>query len=160
MLRFTASVDGVQVLDRAFNRITEHLSDFRSIWPGVAKEFYAIEEGQFASEGGKGASGKWAPLSPAYKRWKTKHYPREPILQLHHDLYNSMTDPEAPGAVYRVEKDELVMGSSVPYAKRHQKTRPIISLTEKDKRTMQKAIQAGLVRFTRQLGFQVEEKVA
>ena len=148
------------VLDRAFNRLEEYISDFRSVWPNVAKEFYAIEEGQFESQGARGASGKWAALSPAYKRWKEIHFPGEPILKLHHNLYDALTSPDAPESVYKLEPFEMTLGFRGVYGKVHQKTRPPISLTESDKRRMTKAIQAGLVKFTRQAGFEVQEQAA
>lgn len=160
MIRFVGTLEGVEVLNRAFNRVERFISDFRSIWPEVAKEFYIIEEGQFASEGARGASGKWAPLSPAYARWKAQRFPGEPILKLHHDLYESLTSPDAADSVYRLERDEMIIGSRTPYAHVHQKTRPPISMTEADKRKFQKSIQLQLVRFTREAGFQVEERAA
>lgn len=163
---FTFSIDGVEVFNRAFNRIDQIISDFRSIWPAVAREFYSIEAGQFESEGAKGASGKWAPLSPAYKKWKEKTRPGEPILRLDHYLVDSLTSPDAPGSVYRLEQDEMTIGTTVEYAVFHQRggvglpRRPPISLTEDDKRKIQKSLQAGLVQFTRQAGFNVLERAA
>lgn len=166
MIRFRAELDGVEVMDRAFNRIDQIISDFRSIWPNVAKEFYAIEAGQFGSEGAKGASGKWSPLSPAYKKWKESHFPGEPLLRLAHPLVESLTSPDAPGSIFRLEADQMTLGSKVEYATAHQRgggnlpARPPISLTEEDKRKLQKSIQSGLVRFTRQAGFRVDERLA
>jgi phage gpG-like protein len=166
VIRFTADISGDVVLDRAFNRIDQYISDFRSIWPNVAQGFYAIEHEQFASEGSHGASGKWAPLSPTYKRWKQLHFPGEPILKLYHPLYESLTSPDAPDSIYRLDAQEMAIGTKVPYAMAHQRgagnmpARPPISLTEADKRKIQKSIQSGLVEFTRGLGFQVNEKAA
>lgn len=159
--RFTLSIDGVEEFNRGFSRVEHIITDFRSIWPNVATEFYAIEAGQFESEGKKGASGKWAPLSPAYKKWKARTHPDQPILYLESALSESLTDPEAPGAVYRLEQDEMVLGSTVEYAVAHQRgagflpARPPISLTDEDKRRMQKAIQLGLVDVIRRAGFSV-----
>lgn len=165
MIRFVGSVDGITELDRAFNRIDEYISDFRSIWPAVTKEFYSIEEEQFASEGAHGTSGKWAALSPAYTQWKAKEFPGEPILQREHSLYESLTSPNGLASIFRPERDQLTIGSSEPYALAHQRggrlpRRPPISLTSNDKRRMQKAIQIGLVKFTRQAGFKVNEGLA
>lgn len=160
MIQFSASVEGVQVLNRAFNRVEGFISDFRSIWPDVAAEFYLIEGEQFDSEGAAGASGKWAPLSPAYKQWKEVHYPGQPIMRRENTLFESLTDFEASDAIYRPGRDELVIGSKVPYARRQHRTRPLISLSERQKRRLQKAIQRGLVEFTRRAGFEVEEKAA
>lgn len=160
MIQFTASVEGVEVLNRAFNRVEEYISDFRSIWPAVAQEFYAIELEQFDSEGAAGASGKWAALSPAYKRWKEIHFLGQPIMRLENTLFESLTDPEALDAVFRSTRDELLMGTKTPYARRQHQMRPLISLTEQHKRRFQKAIQRGLVEFTRRAGFEVQEERA
>lgn len=157
---FSIEIEGVEVFSRAFNRLEAGIDDFRSIWPNVAKEFYAIEHEQFESEGSHGASGKWAPLSPAYKKWKEKHFPGQPILKLTNSLYESLTSPDAPASIFRMDREEMTLGSKEPYAVVHQRTRPPISLNQDDKRRLQKAIQAGLVAFTRRAGFQVEERRA
>lgn len=169
MIRFSADVLGVEVLNRSFNRIEQYISDFRSVFPNVAKEFYGVVHEQFASEGAHGASGRWAPLSPAYKVYKVytaRNF--EPILKFSRSLYDSMTSPDAPDAIFRMEPMELTIGTKDPKAMGHQRgvpkrnlpARPIISLTNDDKRRLQKSIQVGLVRFTRSLGFQVDEKAA
>lgn len=166
MIRFQAEVLGVPVLDRAFNRIDEYISDLRSVWPSVSREFYAIELEQFESQGAAGASGRWAPLSDAYARFKVRAFPGEPILQATHALKDSMTSPDALDSIFIPEPQQLTIGSKREGARAHQRgggrlpARPIISLTEAQKRRIQKAIQSELVRFTRQLGFQVDERAA
>lgn len=160
MIRFSATVDGVETLNRGFNRIEEFISDFRLIWPAVAQEFYAIEREQFDTEGAAGAAGKWAALSPAYKRWKEANFPGQPIMRLENTLFESLTDPQALDAIFRPGKDELVIGSKSPYARKQHQTRPLISMSEQQKRRIQKAIQRGLVEFTRRAGFEVREERA
>lgn len=166
MLRFRADVEGVEVLNRAFNRVEQIISDFRPIWPFVSDEIYTINAEQFDSEGAKGASGKWAALSPAYKKWKEIHYPGQPILQAEGDMVASLTDPEASDAVYLPRIDELVIGTRDEKARAHHlglgnlPARPIFSFSEPQKRRIQKAIQKGLVQFTRQAGFEVREEQA
>jgi phage gpG-like protein len=166
LIRFELQIDGATEIDRAFNRIDRFISDFRNVWPAVTDEFYAIEESQFASQGSKGASGRWAPLSKAYAAYKAQAFPGQPILRAENSLYESLTSPEGLDSIYRATQFELTIGSKAPYATAHQRgsgrmpARPPISLTESDKRRMQKAIQQGLVRFTRECGFQVEERAA
>ena len=156
-IRFTASIDGAEIFDRAFSRL-DSLDDMRPLWPNVIAEFYLIEQEQFDTEGAAGATGRWPALSPAYKAWKDVHYPGEPILQREHDLIASLTDPEASGAILRPGEDELIMGTSVPYALVHQRRgRPPISFSESQKRRIQKALQRGLVRFVREAGFEARE---
>jgi len=166
LIQFVGNVQGVEVLNRAFNRVEEHISDFRSIWPDVATEIYAINAEQFESEGAAGASGKWAALSPAYARFKAIAFPGQPILQAEGHMMESLTDPEALDAIYRPEQTVLTIGSRDPKARKHHlgldglPARPIFSFTERQKRRIQKAIQRNLVEFTRRAGFQVEEKEA
>lgn len=166
MLRFISDLDGVPVLDRAFNRVEQYISDFRSVWPAVAQEFYDIELEQFETEGAAGASGQWAPLSDPYERFKEIAFPGEPILQATHALVESMTSPDALDSIFIPEPLQLTLGSRREGALPHQRgggrlpARPIISMTGAQKRRMTKAIQVGLVQFTRQLGFEVQEQAA
>lgn len=166
MIQFIATIDGTQVLNRAFNRVEEYISDFRSIWPSAAGEIYAINAEQFESEGAAGASGRWAALSPAYAKFKAIAFPGQPILQAEGNLIASLTDPEAPDAIYRPLPDELIIGSRDPKARAHHRglghlpARPIFSFTEQQKRRIQKAIQRNLVAFTRRSGFEVQEERA
>lgn len=166
MLNFTAEVDGLQALDRAFNRIDEQISDFRNFWPGVITTFYEIETEQFESEGARGASGKWTPLAPVTKLFKETVFPGQAILRQTDDLFHSLTSPDAVGAIVRPERDELTLGSAVPYALFHQRgtgrmpARPPISLTDNDKRQIIKSIQVRLVEFARKTGFEVQEEKA
>jgi phage gpG-like protein len=163
--RLRAEILGTEVFNRAFNRI-DSLSDLRPLWPNVIREFYLIEAEQFESEGAAGASGRWAALSDVYAKYKQVAHPDKGILRADDDLYQSLTDPEAAGAILRPEPDGLTIGTSVPYATAHQRgtrkmpARPPISFSEAQKRRMQKAIQAGLVRFIREAGFNADERVA
>lgn len=166
MIRFTGEIEGVEVLNRAFNRVEHFISDFRPIWPSVAGEIYAINAEQFESEGAAGRSGRWAALSPAYARFKAIAFPGQPILQAEGHMVESLTDPDAPDAVYQPTQDELIIGTRDPKAIAHHRgagnlpARPIFSFTEQHKRRMQKAIQGELVEFTRRAGFEVQEERA
>lgn len=166
MIRFTSTVDGVVTMDRAFSRIDEFISDFRSVWPAVVQEFYQIEEEQFDSEGAAGASGKWTPLSKAYERFKAQQFPGETVLRATGALEESLTDLDALNAIFLPERDQLTLGSKLLYARAHHRgvgrlpSRPVISMSEAQTRRIQKAIQQELVQFTRRLGFHVDERAA
>jgi phage gpG-like protein len=160
VIRFVAEIQGSVQLDRAFNRVDQEISDFRNFWPGVILAFYEIETAQFQTEGAQGASGQWAALSPAYKIFKEREFPGKTILRRTDALYESMTGPDALDSILRPEKEELTIGSALPYALIHQKSRPVISLSEDNKRKIVKSIQQRLVEFARHTGFQVDEKAA
>lgn len=163
MLRFQAQVDGVDVLDRAFNRTEGYIADMRNFAGAIADEFYRAEHEQFESQGARGASGRWAALSPAYAKYKAQRWPGKTILMREDNLRNSLTSRDALDAIYIVDQDELILGTQVEYANVHHRgrgrlpARPVISLSDEQKRRMQKAIQRQLVEFTRRAGFVVEE---
>jgi len=158
MLRFTIDISGDVQLDRAITRFSEGVSDYRPIWPLIYGEFQAEVKGQFETEGAQGGAA-WAPLSGAYSAWKVRTYPGKPILERTGDLKRSLTERDAPGAVFRPEPRQLTMGSDVPYAVYHQKgtgkmpARPEIELTEKWKREVMRNLQDYLVMRATQLGF-------
>lgn len=162
-MRFTYTVDGVEEFNRGFNRITAYISDFTSLWPEVAKEFYGIEREQFDSIGAKGASGKWAALSKAYAVYKAKKYPGKPILQATGSLFASMTGFDAADSIFRPTATDLTIGTQREGAIYHQREtsrmpmRKVIDMTDDGKRRLQKAIQKGLVAFVRRQGFAVTE---
>lgn len=166
MLNFTAQIDGVTVLDRSFNRIDQHISDFRNIWPTPTSVIYGIFSNAFQTEGASTAAGKWEELSPPYAKRKAIQFPGQPILRATTSLFESLTDPDAPDAIYLPERDQLTIGTKDPKGRAHQRgggrlpARPIIAFTEQDKRAITKSIQAGLVQFVRGLGFQVDERAA
>lgn len=163
MVRFFASIDGIPAFDRAFNRVENFIADMRQFAPGISREFYAIETTQFKSEGAHGASGKWAALSLVYAKFKAKAFPGQPTLKATNSLYESMTSPDALDSIFRVDERGIVLGTQREGATAHQRgskrmpARPIISFVNDDRRRIQKAIQAELVRFTRNLGFSVQE---
>lgn len=165
-MRFTVTVENEVVFDRAFNRLDQGISDFRSIWPEVTGTIYGIFGRAFDTEGASTAAGKWKELSPAYARRKAIEFPGQPILRAENTLFESMTDPEAADAIFIPERDQLTIGSRDPKARPHQlglgnlPARPIISFTETDKRDIQKSLQRGLLQFVRSLGLPVEEERA
>lgn len=165
MFQIIATVDGAEAINRAFNRTDGYISDMRNFAPAVSDEFYRAEKEQFDSEGSAGASGKWTPLSKAYAEYKAQKFPGQSILKATGALEESLTDLEGLDAVFRISKDEIVLGTKVPYALAHQRggrlpKRPVICLSETQKRRMQKAIQRELVEFTRKAGFEVEDIAA
>lgn len=165
MIRFTGHLDTV-VFDRTFNRVDQHISDFRNIWPHAIPVIYGIFGRAFQTEGSSTAAGKWKALSPGYAKHKAIEFPGQTILKAENVMFESMTDPEALDAVLIPDKDQLTIGSRDPKARAHQyglgnlPARPMISFTERDKRDITKGIQSGLLQFVRGLGFQADRRAA
>lgn len=72
----------------------------------------------FASNGLE--SGKsWSPLDPQYAAWKSSRFPGRPTMVRSGDLFASLTNMK--GAPSFIAKDRAQFGTSVEYAKFHQR---------------------------------------
>ena len=144
-MRLTLEVDGKVEFDRAFASARGHLEDLRPVWPAVERAFQKVEEEQFKSEGAKGRSGKWKPLTRKYAEWKLKKYGDKPILQRTEALYKAMTSNTGDTIVIR-EKDEFGYGTSLFYMPFVHKTRPVVSLSEEQKTFITKEMQKSILK--------------
>lgn len=158
MLRLTFEIEGEVVFDRAISRFAENLRDFRQIWPGVIVELQAIVKEQFRGKG-IGPSGPWQPLSEAYRRWKEKKYPGQPILVRTGATRNALTSRTDHSIILPTET-ELTFGVALPYPIYHQRRdskrlprRPIFDLTEQHKIRLVKVVQRCLLAAGRDNGF-------
>lgn len=150
-MRFTFEVAGKKEFDRAFNRVGEHVSDLRPVWPEVTREMYTLMDEQFKSEGSKGRSGKWKKLSRNYEKQKARTHPGMPILQRTGRLERGLTS-KTGDTVLIESKDEYGFGTSLFYAAYHQTgtnkmpAREIFSFSEDSRTKLTKAIQKGLLK--------------
>lgn len=160
MIRFRMVIDGEVQMDRGIARFADGVTDYRPVWPVIADEFYAEVAGQFESEGAQGGR-KWAPLSPAYAKWKEARYPGRPILERTGDLKRSLTSEKDPNAVRVEQRKGLMLGSKIPYGVYHQSPRPRgrlprrapILLSARFKREAMRHMQAYLVEMATASGF-------
>jgi phage gpG-like protein len=102
---------------RAYGR---KVSDFEPLWRQLIDDFARAEAAWFSSRG----EGKWPPLSPGYARWKEVAFPGRPLMVRTGRLKESLTSVVQLGARADLDRDRVSFGTSVPYAKFHQETRP------------------------------------
>lgn len=146
LLNVQFEIAGQKQLDRALGVWVGRITDLRGVWDDIRDDFIAGEREQFKTEGGSG-SGGWPPLSPVYKAWKDRHYPRRPLLVLNGRLLMSLTNKNNADMVYEKGKLSLKLGTKIPYAIYHQTgtskmpARPPIELTERQKTLWPKLIQ-------------------
>jgi phage gpG-like protein len=145
MLKFTVEFEGKVQFSRAFSRVDFHLEDMRPTWPVVQRALNEIEERQFKSEGARGASGKWKPLTRDYAKYKVQKYGSLPILQREQRLYKAMTGKTGDTLIVS-EKDEFGYGTTLDYQPFVNKERPIVSLADNEKNFLQKEIQKDLLK--------------
>ena len=103
-------VAGDVQLRRALPRVAIQVEDMRAPLRRAGSEvIYPATRRQFAAEGDP----SWPELSPAYARRKAQRAPGAKILHLTGALEHSLTDQRASGAVYRLERLLLEIGSNL-----------------------------------------------
>ena len=146
---FEIEIVGLNDLLAKFKGVEEGMLDFRQLgaWKAVASEFRKVEAEQFASEGSRGESGAWKPLTPKYAAIKSRKWGNKPILQASGKGYQSLTQEGAEGSVYEESAQELTLGTTLKHMKPHQTgtskmpARPPIDLTRDQKQRLMKPVQ-------------------
>lgn len=124
---------------RAFEVASNEISDLSVPFSEMATEFYTSMTQVFSSEGSYEGRPRWATLSPAYARWKMKHFPGRKILERTGSLLVSLCVRGAMGNVTDITPNSLSLGTNISYAKYHQTgtsrmpMRKIIELTQTQK---------------------------
>jgi phage gpG-like protein len=116
MLTFAGTVDSGSV-DRALEDFQAELADNSQALAEVADGLRQQIAEQFATEGAAGST-PWAPLAPSTLGKSRRRLGG--ILYSTGALFESLTDPRAPGHVEQVSAKELLFGSALPYAAYHQ----------------------------------------
>ncbi len=149
MLNISIEIENQVVFDRTLSRFSENLKDFRQVWPAVTVELRQILKEQFAGQG-VGPSGQWAALSPAYKEWKEKKYPGQPILVRTGATRAALTT-STQHSINVPTATTLTFGVALPYPAFHQRggkklpRRKIFDFTEAQKVRIVKVIQRRLL---------------
>jgi phage gpG-like protein len=150
MLKLNIEVIGATAWNGAFIGVTKHIEDMRGVWAAIQSSMFRIFGEQFASEGGAGASGKWAALTHPYAALKAEKYGDMPILQASGKMMSSLTS-NTEDTVAEFEPQGAVFGTSLKYARFHQtgtkrmKARPIVALSQEQSRFLHKEIQKELI---------------
>lgn len=150
-MRITISLPNETVFSREINRFSNGVSDFRIVAPTILTTLRSIVADQFATQG----RGLWRPLSKRYAAQKAQKYPGKTVLRRTDRMYDSLVKRTA-SSIVSINKNELTYGTSVPFASFHQTgtrkmpARKIIALTEGDKDKIIKAVQARLVKLTKE----------
>jgi phage gpG-like protein len=163
------AVFGEDLIRRRFLRLSANARDASEGFQSVVGILRAAVAENFRTRGESGGS-RWRDLKPETVRRKRALGLDIRILRATGRLYGSLVGPEAatgrarsdvggrfiPGASDHVEEvgpDRLRWGSTVPYGVYHQSTaprrvipyRPPVSLTERNKREITKALQRAMV---------------
>ena len=79
--------------EEKIRRLAVFLSDLRSFWPLLVPLVSSWWRRQYESEGEFAGGQRWAPLSPGYEAWKSKHYPGKGILQATGAMRQAVSNP-------------------------------------------------------------------
>lgn len=92
MSNIHVEVHGGDDYERRLAELQVYLKDLRPFWPLLVPIFIGWMGAQFATEGGWGGH-TWAPLSPAYAAYKSRHYPGRTILIREGTLRRAASEP-------------------------------------------------------------------
>lgn len=149
--------------DDAFARLAHTLSDLSKPLEKASEVFYRFEKDAFETEGASSKARRWTALTRQYARWKEKVAPGKPILELSGALRDSMTGPDAPDSFYKVQPQELAIGTTLDYASFHQTgtkrmvARSVIALTKEQEVELINTVKDGLREILKDAGFTTVE---
>ncbi len=114
-------VENDEDFKRALDRLALATNDFRIPFGLIAKEFYRSNKKIFSLQ----SAGKYPDLSEQYKKTKKRQVGFiYPILFKTGRLASSLVNPSDPETVRIITKQNLLLGTDVPYTKFHQSDRP------------------------------------
>lgn len=113
MIDIETQLAGFAQVDRGLATIGQQVSTLRPLFEKIGAEVYSEEKALFAAE-------PWTALSDDYAARKLAEYGAKPLLRASDELFRSLTEPDAPGSVYRIDDTEAEFGSDNPLAILHQ----------------------------------------
>jgi phage gpG-like protein len=119
--QFRIVVYGAREVAEDFGELAKRVVHTRPAMEEIYLTMLDIEQEIFEKEGARGGDMKWAMLSPAWRARKIKMGGDPRILRFRGRLEASVTHYRHPDQFIRLDKDKIVFGSKLPYAKVHQK---------------------------------------
>ena len=143
MVTISIETVGDERFIRGMTNYVNEMQDFTEPFKEIRDDFYFVEQRNFNAQG---RPAPFAPLSPRYAKWKSRHYPGKPIMQLKGALIQSLTGVATSNMISVIKPKEAEFGTKVRYAHRHQQgidmpQRKIVQLEETDKKRWALVIQ-------------------
>jgi hypothetical protein len=162
MFETRPNVEARDTLSPALEKLADEAVDFTRTEDETHGALAGIVRQNFDGQGT--FAGGWPSLSPGYAQRKQKLYGDKPILQASGALVDSLTRRDAPGAVFRVSRDEVNYGSALPHARAHQRgvpsrnlpARPVIPSPEVFAAAVLRVQRGDAIKLAKGLGFGVE----
>lgn len=118
-MKIEAKIFGATVVKASMNRAGFAAEHAMPALLNVARYIYYVEATIFQSQGRRGG-GSWKKLSPEWSFRKRVASLDPRIMIATGDLLKAMTQHGAAHQIFQVDDGQLVMGTTLPYAHRHQ----------------------------------------
>jgi len=149
-MRFEVVIFGDKVVATQFTRMGQRAANAAPALRNVGEYLMQVTDTQFSSQGRRGG-GSWAKLSPQwlFRKQRLGHDPR--ILHMSGALRRSVTKWNARGSTHQVSNTQLIFGTNLPYAGRHQfgyettPKRQFLKVTDRDRVHMRNLIRDHLM---------------
>jgi len=125
MISFTLTLKGVSTVLNWKVKQVKRLTNLTVPLKQIAKEWYALEQQWFNSEGG----GRWVPLSPSYAAYKATAAPGKPLLRFTDKMYKEFTGQPGHYDLTSTSLQIYVLG--VPYWVEHEDGFPATHLPQR-----------------------------
>lgn len=152
-VRITIDAFGEKVIDRQLLRFEERAVNARPVLLKIRQDIMLSEKKLFDSEGASGPEGRWPALADSTVARKASQNLDPRILHATLDLEKSLTQLGSKGSKKEITTNQLIYGTTLPYAKYHKggnvipRRMPVI-LTDMLKRTIMKRVQTFVVKGT------------
>jgi phage gpG-like protein len=130
--RLQLVVDGDRAFVEFVEGIRDRTRDARPAFERIARDFYAIETEQFASEGAR-MGALWRKATDKWVRRKLRMGRSARTLVFTGTLEASLTRPGAKWGKKQITSDEIVIGTRDPVAHLHNDRNRLIDLQQADR---------------------------
>lgn len=141
MISYTIKITGTQEEIAKIKKLGDKLLDMSSLLKSAGddlKTYYS--KTVFGAEGSVEDIGRWQALSPAYKKWKGKHYPNRGILIASGDMQKSFKATNTHNSLTIENTDKKFAWHQL--GTRRMPARPMLVINSEITRYLAKAIKA------------------
>jgi hypothetical protein len=115
----------IDAAGRRFDLIGSRTIDARPVWPAILGDLFQLNLRRFDSAGREGGGQAWKALSPRTLAIKAAGHEDPRILHRTRALRSASTRRNAPHQIVRMDPQQLLLGTDLPYAAIVNKRRPI-----------------------------------
>ncbi len=138
------ATENIKPVQQRLIRLGQEVGNFTDLFEDVHRDFKRETRKVYQTLGG---DQPWAPLSPAYQKWKRRFFPGKRIGRRTDRLWRAATGQSGEHvALIRRQSAEFGVSDAIPYAAAVQERRPYLQ-----RKIVDKAVQRHAIRWVREI---------